>query len=111
MAYIYVMSGRFSKDAASATRVLSFCRILDKLEKEVIVISLDDSEPYQINLHNGIKYLSLRSLSTSFVSRVLNLLFFKKRLKKQVKLLSHSYKIEGIFFYDIPINAILFLKK
>jgi glycosyltransferase involved in cell wall biosynthesis len=105
------MSGRFAKDDASATRVLTFCKILNDLEKDVIVISLDEIKPYELNLHNKVKFFSLRSISNSFLNKILNFLFFKKRLKKAINILGENYKIEGLFFYDIPANAILFLKK
>lgn len=111
MAYLYVTVEKIASGNASATRIISFCKILADLEKEIFVISLDEIVPTKINTHNDIKYISMRRLSNSFLSKVLNYVLFKRRLRKQINELSIHHEIEGLFFYDIPVNAIFFLKK
>jgi glycosyltransferase involved in cell wall biosynthesis len=111
MAYLYVTMERFNDGNASATRVLSFCKILKELGKEVIVISLDEVLTEKIHVYKGIKYISLRSLSNSFKARAFNFLFHSSRLKKCIATLSEVDEIDGLFFYDIPVPSIFYLKK
>lgn len=111
MAYLYVTMERFNSGNASATRTLSFCEILKDLGKEVIVISLDEVETGKTHIFKGIKYISLRSLSSTFKARAFNFLFHSKRLKKCIAKLSVVDEIDGLFFYDIPAPSIFYLKK
>ncbi len=109
MAYLYVIANRLTKDDAAALRIISFCKILKQLGKDVIVISLDEVENKEIHIHKGIKYVSLRSSVNSLTARVFNLLFHKKRLKRCIENL--DCEIEGLFFYIIPINSVIYLKR
>ncbi|MPT35450.1 MAG: hypothetical protein E2604_10265, partial [Flavobacterium sp.] len=109
--YFYVISGRFASDDAMSMRVMSFCTILKETGNDVIVISLDDSEPYKIQEHRGIKYVSISSNSRAMLSRILNYLLFKQRLKKTLTEKSAETEVAGVFFYDIAPDAVLFLKK
>lgn len=111
MAYLYVTMEKFNSGNASATRTLSFCEILKDLGKEVIVISLDEVSPNKIHIYKGVKYFTLRSLSSTFVAKTSNFLFHSRRLKKCIKNLSLTYDIDGLFFYDIPAPSIFYLKK
>jgi glycosyltransferase involved in cell wall biosynthesis len=110
MTYIYVMAGRIKKDDAGALRVQMICKILKDLNKDVIVISQDEVEQNEVNSHNGIKYVSIRQNSNNLFYKVLNYINFRKRLKKQLNQLFQFEVIEGLFFYDIPPNAIIYLK-
>ena len=111
MAYLYLTMERFNSGNASATRILSFCEILQGLEKEVILISLDEVQNDEIHVYKGINYISIRSVSDAFIAKVFNFLFHRSRLKKCIAKLSESYTIEGLFFYDIPAPSIFYLKK
>jgi glycosyltransferase involved in cell wall biosynthesis len=110
MAYLYIVAGRFSKGEAFSTRIINFCKILKELDKEVIVISLDEEMPFQINTYDTIDYLSVRSVSNTLIARISNLLFFRNRLKKAIHMLEKNRQIEGVITYDIPANAFLYLK-
>lgn len=109
--YFYVISGRFASDDAMSMRVMSFCTILKETGNDVVVISLDDSEPYKIQKHRGIKYVSISSSSRTLLSRISNYLQFKQRLKKILTEMSAEVEVAGVFFYDIAPDAVLFLKK
>ena len=111
MAYLYVTMERFNAGNASATRSLSFCKILQDLGKEVIVISLDEAETDKVHTYEGVNYVTLRSSSNDLMSRALNFVFHSRRLKKSIIELSQTYDIEGLFFYDIPAASIFYLKK
>lgn len=109
--YVYVISGRFSSDDAMSIRVMSFCKILKEIGEDVIVVSLDESEPYKIHEHKGVKYISINSGSRALLSRILNHILFKSRLRAVVQKLTVETEIAGVFFYDITPDAIGFLKK
>jgi len=111
MAYLYITTEKFISGNASATRIITFCKILSDLEKEVVVFSLDEVRPNKLKIYQDIMYLSLRSESVSLISKVLNYVLFQKRLKKEIKKADKNNKIEGFFFYNIPLNAVFFLKK
>ncbi len=109
--YVYVISGRFSSDDAMSIRVMSFCKILKETGNDVIVVSLDESEPYKMHEHKGVKYISINSGSRALLSRIFNHLFFKRRLCAVLQKLTIETEIAGVFFYDITPDAIGFLKK
>ena len=111
MAYIYVTENRFCSDDSTALRIFTFCKILHESGKDVIVISLDENVNHVIHQYKGIKYITLRSPSNSFLSRLLNLVLHTNRLKKSLRMLSKDYDIENIFFYDIPPLSTLYLKR
>ncbi|MET0760137.1 MAG: glycosyltransferase [Flavobacterium sp.] len=111
MTYLYIMANRFTKDDAAANRVFTFCKILQDLGKEVIVISLDEVETDKIHVYKGINYVTLRSLSNDLKARAFNFIFHSRRLKKSIIKLSQTYDIEGLFFYDIPAHSLFYLKK
>ena len=111
MTFLYVTMERFNDGNASATRILSFCKILEDLGKEVIVISLDEVETKKVHIYKEIKYISLRSSSNTLVAKTFNYISHQIRLKKCIAKLSLIYKIEGLFFYDIPPPSVFYLKK
>lgn len=111
MAYLYTTVNRFANDDAVATRVFTFCKILNELGKEVLVISLDEIEARKIHVYKGINFITLRSSSNGIAARISNIIFHRIRLKKTLENLSQSLEIEGLFFYDIPPPSIYFLKK
>lgn len=111
MAYLYIIANHFTKDDAAAVRVFTFCKILEDLGKEVIVISLDKVQDDKIHVYKGINYISIRGVSDAFIAKVFNFLFHRSRLKKCIAKLSKGYTIEGLFFYDIPAPSIFYLKK
>ena len=110
MAYIYVTQNRFCADDSTALRIRTFCQILHELDKEVIVISLDENTNHIVHDFKGIKYVTLRNPSNSFVSRLMNLVLHRPRLRKSINRLMEDYKIEGVFFYDLPPLSTVFLK-
>lgn len=110
MAYLYITTEKFCSGNASATRIMSFCKILTDLDKEVIVLSLDEAGDSSMHEHQGIKYISLRNLSETYSAKVSNYLFHTVRLKKYLKMLSANYSIEGVFFYNLPLSSVMFLK-
>jgi glycosyltransferase involved in cell wall biosynthesis len=99
------------EDKASAIRILLFCKMLTELGKEVMVISLDETEPDKIFLYKGITCISIRSLSNNFVSKVFNYIFYNKRLKKCFRKLNADNKIEGLICYGIFPYNISYLRK
>lgn len=109
--YIYVTTEKVTSNSASATRILSFCKILKELSVDILVISLDEYETNKIHIHNSIVFISLRNSSNSLLSKVSNILLFGSRLKRLMEKLTKSHKIEGIFFYSIPPTSVLYLKK
>lgn len=113
MTYIYVTSERFGSDTAAAARILSFCKILTELNHNILVVSLDEAadDKGTFRIHHGIQYVSLRSTSATIFPKILNHLRFTSRLKTCLAKLNHKYNIEGIFFYNIPIWSVVFLKK
>ena len=111
MYYLYVIYGYLTSNDAMSLRVQTFCKILNDLGEEVIVISIDKQTPYIFQKHNGISYISIREKSDAIFSRLQNYFFFKRRLKKLIAKLETQLEIKGIFFYDIPPNAVSFLKK
>lgn len=111
MAFLYVISERLLKEDATSERVLSFCKILNEINKEVIVISLDEVEPFVLKNYRGIKFISIRNVSNSFFSKLANFIFHSNKLRRVISILSKEYKIEGVFFYDIPPNSLFYLKK
>ena len=110
MAYLYVTTQKFTKEDASSLRIFTFCKLLKELNKEVIVISLDEVIPNKINIYKEIKFISIRSVSANKIAKSFNYLLHKKRLNKCVLELTEKYSIEGIFFYDIPFPSINYLK-
>jgi glycosyltransferase involved in cell wall biosynthesis len=107
--FLYITVEKIKEDKASAIRILLFCKMLTELGKEVIVISLDETEPNKIFLHKGIKCISIRSLSNNFVSKVFNYIFYNNRLKKCFRKLNIDIKIEGLICYGILPNTISYL--
>lgn len=104
--------GRFTADDASAVRIITFCKVLQDLDKDVLVISLDKVLKYnEVNHHKGFKYFSLRSTSDSFFARILNYFLHTVRLKRIIAKLDKDYEIEGIFFYDVYPSSLFYLKK
>lgn len=110
MAYLYFTTTQLTKESAGAVRIISFCRVLQDLGKEVIVVSLDNVAADTIHLYKEVNYTTIRSLSNGFISRAFNYIFYKKRVKRCVYSLNETYRIEGLFFYDIPAPAIEYLK-
>jgi glycosyltransferase involved in cell wall biosynthesis len=111
MTFLYIITERLLKEDATSERVLSFCRILTEINKEVIVISLDEVEPYVLKNYRDIKFISIRNISNSFFSKLSNFIFHSNKLRRVISSISKEYQIEGIFFYDIPPNSLFYLKK
>lgn len=111
MSTIYVTQDRFCRDDSTALRIFTFCKFLHESGSDVIVISLDENATHTVHQYKGVKYITLRNPSNSFLSRLLNLVLHTHRLKKSLRMLSKDYNIENIFFYDIPPLSTIYLKR
>ena len=107
MRILIVTIDQFPNGDAGSVRLLSFCKILKDLGHEVIVIGQADSQPYISHLYQGIEYISLRSVSKKYSSRIMNYIGHKTRLKKAIVKFSEFQKIDSILITLLPINSLL----
>ena len=75
---------KFPNGDAGALRLECFAKMLINAGYNVVVAGLGESTNFEYKNINDIKYISLRHPKTSFFNRVINILFFKQRLKKLV---------------------------
>ena len=111
MRILIVTIDQFPYGDAGSVRLLSFCKILKDLGHEVIVIGQADSQPYISNSYQGFEYISLRSVSKKYSSRLMNYIGHKTRLKKAIAKFSESQKIDSILITLLPINSLFYLKR
>ncbi len=111
MRILIVTIDQFPCGDAGSVRLLSFCKILKDLGHEVIVIGQADSQPYISHSYQGVEYISLRSASKKYSSRIMNYIGHKTRLKKAIVKFSESQKIDSILITLLPINSLFYLKR
>lgn len=97
---------RYPQGDAGAVRQHGFAKLLTMLGYDVTVIGMGDADGGKVNTYDGISYVSLRH--TGKLSRVLNILHYKKQLRKFIK--SRPQKPDVILFVGAPYPALRFLK-
>lgn len=94
---------------AGAVRTHMLSKILISLGYEPTVIGLGESTNFQFRKFDEVKYMSLRSPSNSVLSKVINRVFFIKRLRKIAFESSDAWDL--VLFSEVSESTLKFLKK
>lgn len=101
-----VTLNKFPRGDAGSIRLEYFAKMLLAAGYNVLVVCLGNSTNYNVHSYNGIKYISFRSANSTLLFRILDLLSFKKKLKKFC-----NGNCEKIIFTGLPINCLKYFKK
>lgn len=94
---------------AGAVRNMSIAKIFRAHGYNVTLIGMGFTKIYQFSEFEGLPYVSLRIKKHDLISRVKNYFGLKKRIQKIIR--ESNETIEAIMVTQLPINALLFIKK
>ncbi len=94
---------------AGAIRVETFAKLLKSIGCNVLIVGLGKNTEYKIKNMDGIDYISLRSARESLFSRLMNIIFYWKRLKKYV--IKKFSRVDCFFIYGTTSHTITKVKK
>jgi glycosyltransferase involved in cell wall biosynthesis len=113
MNILIISYNSFPDGDAGSLRQYAFGKLLSRMGHTVYFIGMGDTACHEIGDYRGFKYISLRvnQNKAGFISRIENYFGYKLRLKSFIKQYSLNNKIECILVVDIPLNALLFIKR
>ena len=104
---LIVTNNKYPDGNAGAVRQHIFAKALTDIGYSVKVVGMGETTNFCFKEYDGISYISLRAVKTDFLHKILNQLFFGKRIKKLVKKECPTL----ILVVDIPFVALKTLKK
>lgn len=110
MAYIFITLNKLLSEEATSLRTISFCKISQELDREMIIISMDKIKPNLLYSYRDFEIVSVRNKSNSFLSKVFNYLFHPIKIKRVFNETLKDHKIEGVIFGGIPIHSVIMLR-
>lgn len=105
---LLITYNRFPNGDAGAVRQEAFAKLLQLVGYEVNVICMGAYTEFDSKEYEGIPYVSFRNKSSSLYSKINNVIFFKRKLKRYLNV---NRNISLILVVEIPILALFFLKK
>jgi glycosyltransferase involved in cell wall biosynthesis len=110
---LIISYNNFPEGDAGSLRQYTFGKLLSHMGHTVFVIGMGNITCYEISDYRGVKYTSLRinQNKSYFISRLENYFGYKLRLKRFLKQYCLHNKIECLLVVDIPLNALLFIKR
>lgn len=109
MHIVIISYNKFPNGDAGALREYSLAKLLQSLGYKVTAIGMGNDEFKEKNEYNDITYYSLRTKNKGLISKLKNYFCYSQRLKS---IISHfKEEIDGYLVVDIPINALLMIKK
>lgn len=93
---------------AGSIRHHAFAKLFLSLGYEVTVAGAGESTNFRFLKYDGIHYTSFRHASGSVISRMMNIIGYKSRLKN---LILNNKDIHTVLLNDIPYSALKYLKK
>jgi glycosyltransferase involved in cell wall biosynthesis len=100
---------KFPEGDAGAIREYSLALLAKSLDNEITIVGMGASNPYKINEYNGIPYYSLRLKGSTLITKFKNYFGYSKRLRTILN--EYEDKLDIILVVDIPINALIMVKK
>lgn len=105
---LIISTYKYPYSDAGSVRQYSFAKLYQELGYDVTVVGMGACTNFQIQKNDGVPYISLRSTKNSTAAKLINYFGFKTRLKSFLKSYGNCGYIQVV---DIPVNALLFLKK
>ncbi len=106
---LLICTDKYPNMDAGAVRTNAFAKALRAVGYAPTVVGLGPSTNFVLKEEEGIPYVSMRLLSSSFVSKVRNRLFFHRRLKKMF--LGNDRKWDVILTSGVSDSTFKLLKK
>lgn len=106
-----VSFNKFPNGDAGALREYSFAKLLQSLGHKVCVLGMGHAQFGVKKTYQEIEYISLRKAKKNLITKFKNYFGYSSRLKKQLKELYSYNKLDIIWVVDIPVNALLMVKK
>lgn len=104
---LIVSTGKYPNGNAGAIRQHAFAKLFELCGYSPFVIGLGESTGFEYKNYDGVSYTSFRAKNNNIFNRILNLLLFKKRLKKFMR---NNTGFSKIMVVSIPQNALFYLK-
>lgn len=105
---LFTTMSKYPQGDAGATRQHTLAKMFQANGYIVSIISMGESTNFFSKTYDGVEYTSFRSNRSSIVSRLLNLILYKKRLRKFI---NENSNFDTILIVSVPIHALMFLKK
>lgn len=105
---LIVSTGKYPNENAGAVRQHAFAKLFEQCGYSSFVIGLGKTTDFKYKDYDGIEYTSFRAKNNNILNRALNILLFKRRLKK---FLGDNPRFSKIVIVSIPINALFYLKR
>lgn len=106
--FLVITTSKYPNGDAGSVRQHIFAKMIKDMNYKVEIIGMGDSTNYKKKEFEGIEYTSFRSSKNTIISRALNLILFKSRLKSYLKV---NKDITDILMISVPPNVIKYLKK
>lgn len=100
---------KFPEGDAGATREYSLALLAKSLDNEITIVGMGVSNSFKANEYNGIPYYSLRLRGSTLLDKFRNYFGYSKRLR--LILNKYEDKIDLIIVVNIPINALIMVKR
>lgn len=103
-----VTYANFPNGEAASVRIYAMCRMLLQTGHDVSIICMNRQSANEWREYNGVKYYSIRSPKNDLLSRLKNVLLFKRRTAHVLK---NMKEIDILMPLSIPIPALLYCER
>lgn len=104
---LFVTYDRYPNGNAGAVRQHVFAKSCMDIGYEINLIGMGMSTNFEYMEYEGVRYISLRHSNTNLFYKLLDKVFYKKRLKK----LLAEQRPKAIMIVDLPLRCIRYIKK